>query len=55
MLSVFDQSRKDENSRQIMRIDESLYADDADMLYILHRLTSAAADAKLRQDMNVED
>lgn len=55
VLSVFDQSRKDENSRQIMRIDESLYADDADMLYILHRLTSAAADAKLRQDMNVED
>ena len=55
VLSVFDQSRKDENSRQIMRIDESLYADDADMLYILHRLTSAAADAKLRQDMSVED
>ena len=55
VLSVFDQSRKDANSRQIMQIDESLYADDADMLYILHRLTSAAADAKLRQDMNVED
>ena len=55
VLSVFDQSRKDKHNRQVLNIDEDLYADDEEMIYILHRLTSAAANAKMRQDMNVED
>ena len=55
VLSVFDQSNKDKYNRQVINIDEDKYADDADMQYILRRLTAAASDAKLRQDMNVED
>ncbi len=55
VLSVFDQTNKDMDNRQLISIDESRYAGDEDMLYILHRLKAAAADAELRQTMNVED
>ena len=39
----------------MLNIDENKYEDDADMMYMLHRLTAAAADSEMRQDMNVED
>ena len=55
VLSVFDQTRKDRHNRQVMNIDETEYAGDEEMMHIIHRLLAAAADAKLRQDMNVED
>ena len=55
VLSVFDQTRKDRHNRQVMNIDEDEYAGDDEMMHIIHRLLAAAADAKLRQDMNVED
>ena len=55
VLSVFDQTRKDRHNRQVMNIDESEYDGDEEMMHIIHRLLAAAADAKLRQDMNVED
>ena len=55
VLSVFDQSRKDAEDKQVLNIDENKYEDDADMMYMLHRLTAAAADSEMRQDMNVED
>ena len=55
VLSVFDQTRKDASNRQVLNIEEDNYEDDSDMMYILRRLLSAASDAKLRQDMNVED
>ena len=55
VLSVFDQKRIDVADRQVLNIDETQYADDADMMYMLHRLTEAAADSEMRQDMNVED
>ena len=55
VLSVFDQTMKDHNNRQVLTIDEDLYAGDDDMMYILRRLLAAASDSKLRQDMNVED
>lgn len=55
VLSIFDQSHKNNHNRQVLNIDEKQYEDDDDMLYILRRLLSAASDAKLRQDMNVED
>ena len=55
VLSIFDQTRKDEINQQVLRIDESLYRDDADMEHILHRLLMAATDAEMRMDMNVED
>ena len=54
-LSVFDQTMKNHNNRQVLTIDEDLYAGDDDMMYILRRLLAAASDSKLRQDMNVED
>ena len=55
MLSVFDQTRIEGDSQQVLTIDEDKYADDNEMLYVLHRLTAAAANSELRQDMNVED
>ena len=55
VLSVFDQTHKDKGNRQMLNIDEDNYEDDTDMMYILRRLLAAAYDAKLRQDMNVED
>ena len=56
VLSVFDQTQivADDNT-QVLSIDENKYSDDADMMYMLHRLTAAAANADMRQDMNVED
>lgn len=55
VLSVFDQSKKDTEDKQVLNIDEHTYEGDADMMYMLHRLTAAAADSEMRQDMNVED
>lgn len=55
VLSVFDQTHKDKSNRQVLNIDEEIYSGDEEMNRIIHRLLSAASDAKLRQDMNVED
>ena len=55
VLSIFDQTKKDELDNQVLNIDETSYSDDADMMHIIHRLTAAAADSEMRQDMNVED
>ena len=55
VLSVFDQTQVDGNTQQVLKIDEDKYADDNDMLYVLHKLTAAAANSEMRQDMNVED
>ena len=55
VLSIFDQTNKDQHNKQILDIDESAYADDDEMLRIIHRLQAAAADARMRHDMNVED
>ena len=55
VLSVFDQTNKDVNNRQVLKIDEDAYRGDVEMEHILHRLLAAASDSKLRQDMNVED
>ena len=55
ILSIFDQSKKDTEDKQVLNIDEKKYEDDADMMYMLHRLTAAAANSEMRQDMNVED
>lgn len=55
VMSVFDQSLKAKDNDQILNVDESSYDGDKDMEYIVHRLTSAAADVELRQNMNVED
>ena len=55
VLSIFDQTRKDEMDEHILRLDEQVYSDDRDMERIIHRLTMAAADADMRHRMNVED
>ena len=55
VLSIFDQTRKDEEDGRLLSIDDSAYKGDADMEHILHRLTMAAADTDMRHRMNVED
>ena len=55
VLSIFDQSRKDQDNQQVLNIDDAAYSGDADMQHILHRLLMAATNATMRQDMNVED
>ena len=55
VLSVFDQSHKDKHNQQVLNFDDNAFEDDVEMRHILHRLLAAASDAKLRQDMNVED
>ena len=55
VLSVFDQTLIEGDTQQVLKIDEDKYADDNDMLYVLHKLTAAAANSEMRQDMNVED
>ena len=55
ILSVFDQKLQDSSNRHMLNINDSPFDKDEDMQYILRRLLMAAADSKLRQDMNVED
>ena len=55
VLSVFDQTLVDGDTQQVLKIDEDKFVDDNDMLYVLHKLTAAAANSEMRQDMNVED
>ena len=46
---------RSKDSQQMLDIDDSVYAGDAEMEHIIHRLLMAATDANMRQDMNVED
>lgn len=55
VLSVFDQSNADKHNTQLMRFDEDMYKGDVELQYLLQRLERAALDARLLQDMNVED
>ena len=55
VLSIFDQSHMEGSNKQVLNIDENLYAGDAEMLHIVHRLLAAASDSKMRHEMNVED
>lgn len=55
VLSVFDQTNVEGDTQQVLKIDEDKYADDNDMMYVLHKLTAAAANSEMRQEMNVED
>lgn len=55
VLSIFDQTRKDSENRQVLNIDEEMYNGDEEMMLIVRRLLSAASDAELRHNMNVED
>ena len=55
VLSIFDQTLQDQDSQQVLNINEALYTGDDDMQHIIHRLLMAASNASVRQDMNVED
>ena len=55
VLSVFDQSQKNDSDRHVLNVNDSPFDDDDDMQYLLRRLLMAAANAQLRQDMKVED
>ena len=55
VLSVFDQSQREDGNHQVLSVDEDKFNGDMEMMHILHRLITAASDSKLRQDMNVED
>ena len=44
-----------EDDRKVLNIDDSKYAGDSDMEHIVHRLLKAATNAKVRQDMNIEE
>lgn len=55
VLSIFDQTRVDNEDSHVLRFEDKAFDGDADMIRILHRLTMAAADADMRHRMNVED
>lgn len=55
VLSVFDQSQKNGSDRHVLNVNDTPFNDDEDMQYLLRRLLMAAANAQLRQEMNVED
>ena len=43
------------NNKRVLKVDESQYAGDDEMEYIVHRLQSAAADPEMRYQMNAEE
>ncbi len=55
VLSLFDQTLKSDDDNRVMYIDESIYRDDPEMMCLINRLVAAAADAQVRQNMNVEE
>ena len=55
VLSVFDQSLKDENDHRMLNIEDDKFEGDAEMERIVRRLMAAAADANMRKKMSVED
>lgn len=55
VLSVFDQSRCEKYNQQIVSLDMDNYANDADLMYMVHRLGLATMSADVRQEMNDED
>lgn len=55
VLSVFDQSRCEKSNQQIVSLDMDNYANDADLMYMVHRLGLATMSADVRQEMNDED
>ena len=52
VLSVFDQTNKEKDNRQVVELDDANYEGDADMQYILRRLFKASSDAKLIKEKN---
>ena len=55
VLSFFNQSTINRHNQQMLDIDETAYGEDDEIQRIMKRLLSAASDAKIRHEMNVED
>ena len=55
ILSVFDQTRRDDENQHIVYLDIDSYEDDSEMMRIVHRLGLATMSAEVRQKMNDED
>lgn len=55
VLSIFDQSKAYQQDKKVLKVDEDLYAGDAEMEYIVYRLQSAAADPEMRYQMDAEE
>ncbi len=55
VLSIFDQTRKDSQSGQVLCLEDGAYHGDQEMEYIVHRLQAAAANSEMRREMMVED
>lgn len=55
ILSVFDQTRRDDENQHIVYLDIDSYEDDSEMMRIIHRLGLATMSAEVRQKMNDED
>lgn len=55
VLSVFDQTKRDERNQQILCLEVNNYEDDSEMMYLLHRLSLATMSVEVRQEMNDED
>ena len=55
VLSIFDQTRKSADDQQLLNVEDGAYSGNDEMEHIVRRLTAAAADARLRREMQVED
>ena len=55
VLSVFDQSQRDDSNQHIVRLDIHNYEGDSELMHLVHRLGLAAMNASVRQEMDDED
>ncbi len=55
VLSVFDQSQRDDSNQHIVRLDINNYEGDSELMHLVHRLGLAAMSASVRQEMDDED
>ena len=55
VLSVFDQSQRDNSNQHIVRLNINNYEGDAELMHLVHRLGLAAMNASVRQEMDDED
>ena len=55
VLSVFDQSQRDDSNQHIVRLDINNYEGDSELMHLVHRLGLATMNASVRQEMDDED
>lgn len=55
VLSVFDQSQRDDSNQHIIRLDINNYEGDSELMHLVHRLGLATMNASVRQEMDDED